>query len=345
MQKITIFSFFTMLTIASCISKNERTEKKVENIVVSPVRTLDRISDSILVGRISSITAQENIVMIGDGKNNRVLVTDANFKLKYILGKLQGNGPGEFNYVKHHLIKDGRIYANDRGNNRINIFNTANGEFIKSIKLRDRTSIVTAQFYLDNDNNIYYSTDPETNGKMLLKLDSNGKIIKKFGDILQKAIDPVEQINTNFKEMVVANNRIISVGRTLGVVEIHDLNGNKINSFDISKYEPIKTNSELVKNNIKADPSAAYILHGFCYVRGEHLYIGPADWTPTLINKRDIMVFKWSDTSCELIKTINFKTNKDDDMTLFEPYFVSEDEKTIYAQGGSTKKLYTFKMP
>ncbi len=344
MQKyILIYLLILLCSIACKTTDKTKTTQKVDNITLSPIKTLDKI-DTIFIGKISSIMTQEGIIMMGDSKKHRVLVTNMDFKLKHILGK-QGNGPGEFSNTQHHLIKNNLIYANDLGNHRLNMFNKDNAQFIKSIKLGDRGNLVTSQFYFDDNNNIYFSTDPEPSGKMLLRLDSNGKVVKRFGDILKKSNDITEQMNTNYKEMILYKNRIVTVGRTIGIVEIYDLEGNKINSFDISKYEPIKTNTELVKKDIKENPNSTNVLHGFCYVRGDKLYIGPADWTPNLINKRDVMVFRWSDTSCELIKTINFKTNKDDNMTLFEPYFISEDEKTIYAQGGSTKKLYVFKMP
>ncbi len=345
-MKYTLFCIFCFL-LGTCTDKAEDKKKQaLENIALSPIKTLDRISDSILIGQLSSITSQDDVIMLADGQNSRVLVTDENFKLQHILGKSRGTGPGEFNYSCNPIINGNKIYIYDQGNQRINIFNKNTGKFIKNIKLAERLLSVSYKYFLDDINNIYFATDPQTDGKMLLKLDSNGKVIKRFGGILIKSTNVQEQMNSNYREMAMAKNRIVSVAVSLGIVEIFDLEGNKINSFDISTIEPIKTTQKLVQEDIKKNPASITVMNQYCYVRGDKLYIGISDRSIENNTKtKDILVFNWSDKHCELIKTIKLQTNKTDNGVGYEPLYLTEDQKTIYAQGVMTKNLYIFNMP
>ncbi len=347
-MKNKVYLIISLFSIWGCnISKQEDySVQKIENIELSPIKTLNRISDTILIGQMSAINVEDNIIMLAESSKSRILVTDTNFNLRYILGNTRGAGPGEFNHVFSPIIRNNKIYAYDQGNQRINIFNKTKGEFIKSIKLADRISSTTYDFFLDKENNIYFPTDPEKDGKVFLKLDSNGVIIKKFGNTLLKADNIAEQTNSNYRELAVENDRIITIATSLGIVELFDLEGNKISSFDISNYEPIKTTEKLVKEDAKNNPEQTSILNLSVYVRGNEIFVPIADRSTQDVNSiTQVLVFNWSDKYCKLSKKISFKTNKDDNGQICMVLFPTRDKKYVYMQGLVTKQLYVFKMP
>ena len=346
--------WFILLLFCQCASPKEKTKDipYLGDIELFPTKTIDKIGDSIFIGRVAAFKQEEDIIMIAEGEKHRILVLDTVFKLKNILGKSKGSAPGEFNYAYSPTLYNHKIYAYDGGNQRINIFDKNTGNFQNSLKLPFRLTGIQKQFYIANNANIYGATDPEKNGEMLLRLDSNGKLIKKFGENILKDYYTTEEIklNANYKIISGNNSNIIGIGVSNAVVEIYDIDGKKLNSFDLATDEPFKTHLKSLPKEIQEAPGATISFITDMLVRKNRLYILGSEAieenTIDNINIKHISVYDFSANHCKLIRKIRLNTRKKED-NLMSPniFYVTEDEKTIYTQGLMTKNLYVFKMP
>ena len=349
-----IYYCFILSLFCQCTNPKEKIQEipYLGDIELFPTKTIDKIGDSIFIGRVTAFKQEGDIIMVAEGEKHRILVLDTTFKLKSILGKNKGSGPGEFNYVSNPTLYNHKIYAYDQGNQRINIFDKNTGGFQNSLKLPLRlTSGMQEQFYMTNDANIYSATDPEKNGEMLLKLDINGKLIKKFGENILKNYYTTEQIklSANYKIISGNENNIVSIGVSSAVVEVYDTTGKKLNSFDLGTDEPFKSHLKYLPKQMKEMPDAIISFVAGILVRKSRLYILASSYIEE--NMKDntaikhLWVYDFSADHCKLVRKIRLNTNKEENLMSPSIFYVAEDEKAIYTQGLMTKNLYVFKMP
>ena len=116
-------------------------------------------------------------MFITDGYGNSRVVRlkpDGSFRLAW--GK-KGDAPGEFIYPHNIVIDDaGKVYVADRGNNRIQIFDTE-GRFLKQWRHVGKPF----GLFLTPDQKLYVADGNPDGPHRILKLDLDGKILGGFG--------------------------------------------------------------------------------------------------------------------------------------------------------------------
>jgi len=116
-------------------------------------------------------------LFVVDSGNNRMVEFDLNGNFVREIGK-KGEGKAEFiNPTGITADKDNNLYVLDSGNGRIQVLDR-NGNFLRQINVNNQRMIDIA---LDENNNIYISTDThDLNKAYIYVINPNGKI-KKFG--------------------------------------------------------------------------------------------------------------------------------------------------------------------
>ncbi len=156
-------------------AKNEKFPKQV--IAYSKQLAIDSKDNLLLT---------DNIILT-DYHNSRIQKRDSQGRLLLTFGSL-GENEGQFIYTSAIAIdNDNNIYVADRGNNRIQRFNSK-GEFIEIIKMKlDRPSDIA----VDSAGNLYVIDIERIDKKMgditqLRKFDKQGNFLLKFGESSKK---------------------------------------------------------------------------------------------------------------------------------------------------------------
>lgn len=341
----------------SCQTKDKETprEKKqvVEVTTLEPVRTIEAIDDTVFFKEVD-IYAKGNYVVISDNSKSRLIVTDTTFNLRYITGT-KGEGPGEMQYAQLPLIADSIIYVEDAGNRRMNIYDLRNGAYIRSF--RSPRYGIRNPFALNREGKIYMSVHPypdiNRRENTIIQLDQEGNILKTFGKFYPYPNeDEIAKRNYRYVQLN-EKDQVISTGRSLGFIEIHDKQGELLQKYDISHYEPIKRALDSMLVDVKKDPKLKNMINSLiirAIYRKNRLYMTFTDRigdkkSYRIKNTRHVLVFYLTDKECRLEKIFRLASTPDDQLIHYEALQIDEEAKYLYVQGLLTYQIYVYKLP
>lgn len=141
---------------------------------------------------------KRDYIIIADTGNNRIVVTDKNFKVVKVLSEFQNNGVKEtFNEPYGVFVnRDGNLYVADTKNGRIVIFDK-NFNFLKVLPTLSADVLPEGFAYnptsvaVDNANNVYVVSMNTNMG--VISLDPDGKFEGFFG-AQEVAVNPLETL-------------------------------------------------------------------------------------------------------------------------------------------------------
>ncbi len=145
-----------------------------------------------------------------------------------------GEGPGEFSEAPGFIYVEGdRVYAY-RGRS-IHVF-SLEGDFLRSFSVGLRRGPWSQGISVNNQGDVYIaSVLPQDPYSSITKFDSSGTVIKTFGELLTTSYP--ENLNRRLSERritLINNEYLLAVGELIPVIEKYSLNGELIQSSDLS---------------------------------------------------------------------------------------------------------------
>lgn len=341
MRAFTIL-FFALIFINSACSSESISEPEL--IRLKPIFILDQIGNELFFKNVSFSTDQNHVYIISKDDAS-IIITNKDLELVKLI-KSQGGGPGSLKSPTFSKVKGDSLYVLDRGNNRLNIFETSKGEFLSSFKMPELT--YNKRFEVDNSGNSYFSIYPET-GKSIVKIDVNGNVIERFG--AEKGAEMPDN-NRLIQHIVLnENEELIQIYLNQGIIDLRNQKGGLLNSFHIDSFEPIKRSLDSLEMDIKKSQNQGnselvpVLIDNTQFSEGK-LFLSFTDRIGLDRSKtRHLLIFSISNEKCVLEKILKFETGTiDDNLQPYDFYFDKYTQR-IYVQGLITKNIYVFELP
>ncbi|MDJ0841110.1 MAG: hypothetical protein QNK37_31655 [Acidobacteriota bacterium] len=164
----------------------------------------------------------ENYIYIADGETNRIKqFTHTGEELRAFGG--EGQGPGEFQGVRHLTVRDGLLFAMDYAF-AVHVFDDQ-GEFIKKINLS--SSVVETRGAVDHKMEVYVSS-PESS-KPISVYDLHGNFLRSFGEWLGERPQDIQRRDDNARFLFFNKaGNLVSVSSTAAEIEIYTPEGRRL---------------------------------------------------------------------------------------------------------------------
>lgn len=342
MPTITFFLFFLFIAI-SCNLQSKRESKTILLDTLKPAKVISKIADTLFFKKVK-IHTYKDLIIFCDEANARIIVTNRKYEPIYTIAK-KGDAPDELRYPLNILVRNDTLFVED-ASFKINAYHSKNGLYISSCKIEAK-SVFGSVWARDSLGNFYLSSEPDEEGKSILKINSQGKTLKWFGEKF-----PIETNNliAHYKHIqLTGNQKIIALSRTWGYLDFYDTStGELLKRINISHYEPIQRAIDSMKRDISLSPATRQnvrnlFMNSF-YANGK-LYVTFTDRIGTnRKHVRHILVFNVDESKFEvkLHKILKIKTNTEDDAIHFDALHVDSQNDVLYLQGNVTYNIYEF---
>ncbi len=108
--------------IVLCQSNEEIIDFRDKAVVISPVQSIEKLSDSIYFSdKVGQIVSNHNMVLIPETNFAKYYFIDSNFDFLFEFGN-SGKGPGEFIANYRGFFKDSMVYLPDVANGKIETY-------------------------------------------------------------------------------------------------------------------------------------------------------------------------------------------------------------------------------
>jgi outer membrane protein assembly factor BamB len=308
-------------------------------VLLKPAKIITQL-DSIFFTNVSLFTDDERIYILNQNPAF-IAATDKNFNLLWIRNE-EGNGPSDLYYPEQVNVIKEKLYILDHGNQSLKQFEKKTGNFISSLKIPE--PVQRFRFDLTQDEHALFTVFNSVNHENVIKVDRNGEVIKKFGTTFPERPGPNRQMKYFQLD---GNGNLILIGASLPYVELLDQEGESINRFDLSKYEPIKRSLDSLEVTVGEAPrnTIPTIITDAQYKDGK-LYASFTDRIGLDRTKaRNLLVFRLNERDCELEAIYKFQTGTDDDNFNPKYFHVDAIDKKLYVQGLVTRYIYVFDLP
>jgi len=198
--------------------------EEVPVVKLDLINSISSINDSIFIRISMDIVSTSDLIYINDAANSRVIVTDTDYNLVHIVGR-EGKGPGETIKGRFMSVSNGVLYFEDSGSRRINMYDNT-GQFLNEIKIPEEDRIMT-QFTVA-DGTIYVSNN--INDFSINGFNQEG-VKYRFGGNFDH-LEESEKYSRNERNLVVTDNKLISVGISEPILEVFSLSGEKLFKCD-----------------------------------------------------------------------------------------------------------------
>lgn len=146
-----------------------------------------------------------------------------------------GEGPGEFSESPHNLYAEGnRVFGLGAGTKDIHVFSLEGG-YLRSISVDPKAAFWFQGLSVNNQGDVYIASSFPVDPYSITKLDSLGTVIKTFGELLTTSYSEALNRRVSGRRITLINNKyLLAVGMSVPVIEKYSLNGELIQSSDLS---------------------------------------------------------------------------------------------------------------
>ena len=271
----------SMLGLTGCSTEDGVSQEK-SLIATGLVEVIegDRFMESVRVMH------QSGDILYLSGKGyNHIFALDDDLRVIRTIGR-SGEGPGEFNLAPGFIYVGGnRVYAYQRRS--VHVF-SLEGDYLRSFSTGLRGGPWSQGISVNNQGDVYIASvllqDPYHS---ITKFDSSGTVIKTFGELLSTSYS--ERLNRRLSERriaVINNEYLLAVGEHLPVIEKYSLDGELIQSSDLSDapYFRERLNDAEDRYSQANDDSrigiGIAIVTRYMVVRNSKLYLIPIEGYP-----------------------------------------------------------------
>jgi hypothetical protein len=124
--KLSIIIILSVVTILSCNSNNNEYQSKYHDKLtfIKEDSLSFQYTDSLILGRIQSVTPWKQYILVEDARSMRLWVFDRQLKLVTIVGK-RGRAPGEYSHSCIPIVKGDSLLLFDSRLRKVNVYDTA----------------------------------------------------------------------------------------------------------------------------------------------------------------------------------------------------------------------------
>ncbi len=279
---------------------------------------------------------QSGDILYLSGKGyNHIFALDDDLRVIRTIGR-SGEGPGEFPRAPNSLYAEGnRVFGFQSGSKNVHVF-SLEGDYLRSFKAGLRGGPWSQGISVNNQGDVYIaSVLPQDPYYSITKFDSSGTVIKTFGELLSTSYS--ERLNRRLSERriaVINNEYLLAVGEHLPVIEKYSLDGELIQSSDLSDapYFRERLNDAEDRYSQANDDSriGIAIVTGYMAVLNSKLYLIPIEGYPEVGTN----VNRLLEIDLESLNILNAYTLLDHQggtlkwVDAFE--FISEDELLVF---------------
>lgn len=270
-----MYKSIVLVVLISVISCSQEQDEKLGSIELKPSRSIGN-SDSIYFSQdVWEIVASRDKLTVFDNKAQKVYWFTRNLELEKVVD-IYGQGPGELLGTHQAVSKNGYLIIADEGKRQFHLFDN-NGDWIKSITPFYRDNFLN-DFAVDDSFNFYYSS--RLGESPIIKTDSLSNPHKDFVVITDSHSEVLEENHLNeYRVFMSDDDQILAVGVSTPIVYRYELNGDLIETLDLSDFFEYRT--EKKEEIFAKDPNLRKIIafayfndviyhHGKLYL----LYIG-----------------------------------------------------------------------
>lgn len=211
--------------------------------------SINQFSDSSYFSDIRSLYYNNGRYFASDYKRDQIFILNGDLELQKTLG-VKGRGPGELLGASHIYVHNDTIFVYNDSKKTIELFN--NAKHLQTIGFLPQHRLSSGIRFSVHNNEIYFSSfySPFSISKYDYMLDS-----AQFFGRSKEYRTPKERRIKNHRHIHIFNNRIVAIPDCQAFVELYSLNGEFINSFDLSNISPIKEMLEYIGKNNYAENS------------------------------------------------------------------------------------------
>ena len=208
-----------------------------------------------------------------------VLALDNDLEIVRTVGD-GGEGPGEFSSWPYSFyVTEDKIYGYDGGPNRVQVF-SLEGEYLYSFRLEPKHKIWFQGLSVDEQGHVYVAPVFPQDPHALTKLDSSGTLSKTFGELLETSYS--EMLNRQLNARLIAlvgSEYLLTIGHSVPVVEKFSLDGELLQSLDLSDNsyfsERIEDSKDQYSSNLASGPVPTVTVVCCTTTTSERVYIMP----------------------------------------------------------------------
>ncbi|MDQ7040414.1 MAG: 6-bladed beta-propeller [Rhodothermus sp.] len=200
-----------------------------------------------LFGRVISVSQnQKGHIFALDNQYTEVRVFDEKGRFLFAIGE-KGEGPGSFMYPEWIAIDQwDTVYVTDRVQRKIEVFAPKGNAYVyeRTILL---PQIASGGICVDSSS-IFISTNNMYNDSLIYRLDKNGNVIGKFGNISYRSENPVVRsyITRNYISCNLENEVIVLIFRYAPIFKVYSREGKLlwqvwIDDLNVSGFTEFKT--------------------------------------------------------------------------------------------------------
>ena len=266
-----------------CLSGCFTEQLEVNEVPLTASSFWESVDQNLFMEHVWTMQKVEDILYLSGEGYPHILALDGDLGVVRRIGK-KGKGPGEFSIwpANFYATRD-RIYGYDSGSRRIHIF-LSTGEHSHSFALDPKHKILSQGLSVDTQGHVYVATMFPQDPYSITKLDSLGTNLKNFGDILATSYSEVLNRRLSARRVILVNDDyLLTVGQSVPIIEKFSLNGELIQSSDLSGIPYFSGRLRDIKDYYSSDPKgqvATKTIVGGIAATSTRLYIMPIEAYP-----------------------------------------------------------------
>ncbi|MCY4171574.1 MAG: 6-bladed beta-propeller [Bacteroidetes bacterium] len=330
---------FFALTLSSC--SNEELNQ-LNEIPLKAVDVLESIDGDIFLEQVYVIQQYGDILYLSDKGYQLIFALDNDFRVIRTIGQ-QGRGPGEFSEgpFTFRVVND-EIYGYNTASRSIQVFSLL-GDFQRSIPLDPKDFIWHDGLALDPQGYLYIAPDRTQNPYFIIKVDSLGNIMNKFGQLLQTSYSEVQNRRQSSRTHIsVTDKYLIAMGDYVPVIERYTLDGELLQSVDLTDSPYFSERYKFAQEEYAKGITGNYSLVSITKVFNSRLYVIPIEG-PQGYGMRVSRILEFDIETLDLLNTYALLDLNGDPLrwvNVFE--FISENELIVFHESEGVFYLYSW---
>ncbi len=273
------------------------------------------------------------LYLSGEGYGH-IFALDDDLRVIRTFGR-SGEGPGEFPEAPRSLYAAGnRVFGLQSGSKNVHVF-SLEGDYVRSFSVDPKSVVLNQGISVNDQGDVYIASSFPVDPYSITKFDSSGTVIKTFGELLTTLYSETLNRRLSGRRITLINNEyLLAVGEHLPVIEKYSLDGELIQSSDLSDApyfrERLNYAEDLYSQANDDSRIGIAIVTGYMGVLNSKLYLIPIEGYPEVGTN----VNRLLEIDLESLNILNAYTLLDHQggtlkwVDAFE--FISEDELLVF---------------
>lgn len=317
---------FGVLTLSGC-SADESPSTQGNSLRARDV--VESIDGDQFLENVRAMQRYGNALYLSGKGYHSIFVLDDNFQIIRTIGS-QGEGPGEFIQAPFSFhVSGNRLYSYNSSSKRIQVF-SLEGDYLRSIPIDPKHGVWFQGLVMDTQGNLYLTPTLSQNPYSIVKLDSSGTVLKTFGDLLETSYSERKNRQLSSRIIIsVENDYLISIGEHIPVIEKYSLEGELLQSVDLSGSPYFSERLKSVEEHYASGRGGIGVILETTEVFNSRLYVIPIEGVTGSLSVNRILEFDTE--SLGIVRTYTLTNLKGEPLKWVGTFeFVSENELLVF---------------